>query len=144
MDRFKISLDVTNASEFHNMGIELWIDQTCFFDNTISPGRHHVVHDFECADGDHWFKIVLKNKTHENTKIDQQGNIVSDALIDISNLCIDEINIDTMIHNLADYVHDHNGTQTIAVHEFFGHLGCNGQVKLKFSTPIYLWLLENM
>jgi hypothetical protein len=144
MDRIKISLDVTNASEYHNMGIELWIDQTRFFDNTISPGRHHVIHEFECADGEHWFKIVLKNKTHENTRIDEQGNIATDALINISNVCLDEIDIDNMMHNLADYVHDGNGSQTIAVHDFFGDLGCNGQVQLRFSAPLYLWLLENM
>ena len=144
MDRIKISLDVTNASEYHNMGIELWIDQTRFFDNTISPGRHHVIHEFECADGEHWFKIVLKNKTHENTRIDEQGNIATDALINISNVCLDEIDIDNMMHNLADYVHDGNGSQTLAVHDFFGDLGCNGQVQLRFSAPLYLWLLENM
>lgn len=144
MDRIKISLDVINTSEFHNMGIELWIDKDKFFDNSVAPGKHHVVHEFECADGDHWFRIVLKNKTHQNTRIDDQGNIVSDALIDISNVCIDGINIDTMMQEIADYVHDGNGTQTIAVHDFFGHLGCNGKVQLQFSTPFYLWLLENM
>ena len=144
MDRIKISLDVTNASDFHNMGIELWINRNKFFDNSVSPGKHHVVHEFECGEGDHWLKIVLKNKTHENTLIDDQGNIISDALIDINNVCLDEINIDTMMYNLAEYVHDGNGSKTIAVHDFFGHLGCNGRVQLKFSSPVYLWLLENM
>ena len=144
MDRIKISLDVTNASRYHNMGIELWIDSDKFFDNTVSPGRHHVIHEFECADGDHWLKIVLKNKTHENTQIDEHGNIVSDALINVSNVCLDEINIDTMMHSLADYVHNGNNSKTIAVHDFFGDLGCNGHVQMKFSTPVYLWLLENM
>lgn len=144
MDRIKISLDVTNASDFHNMGIELWIDRNKFFDNSVSPGKHHVVHEFDCEEGDHWLKIVLKNKTHENTLIDDQGNIISDALIDINNVCLDEINIDTMMHDLAEYVHDGNGSKTIAVHDFFGHLGCNGRVQLKFSSPVYLWLLENM
>jgi hypothetical protein len=144
MDRIKLSLDIVNASEFHNMGIELWIDKNKFFDNAISPGRHHVIHEFECADGDHWFKIVLKDKIPENTTVDADGNILSDALIDIENLCLDEINIDNILHSLADYVHDGNGSQTIAVHTFYGHLGCNGRVQLKFSSPVYLWLLENM
>jgi hypothetical protein len=126
------------------MGIELWIDKNKFFDNNISPGRHHVVHEFECAEGEHWFKIVFKDKLPENTRIDDQGNIVDDALIDIENVCLDEINIDTMLHSLADYVHDGNGSQAMAVDKFYGHLGCNGQVTLKFSAPVYLWLLENM
>ena len=29
-------------------------------------------------------------------------------------------------------------------HPFFGNMGCNGYVSLKFATPIYLWLLEHM
>ncbi len=144
MDKIKISLDLVNISEFHNMGIELWIDDDKFFDNNISPGRHHVIHELECAEGEHWFHIVFKDKLPENTQIDDQGSIISDALIDIENVCLDEINIDTMLHALADYVHDGNGTKTVAVHPFYGHLGCNGRVELKFSTPVYLWLLENM
>jgi len=144
MDRVKLSLDVVNASEFHNMGIELWIDKNKFFDNAITPGCHHIIHEFDCADSEHWLKIVLKNKTQENTQIDESGNIVKDGLISISNVCLDEINIDNMLTLLADYVHDGNGSQTISVHPFYGHLGCNGRVQLKFSSPVYLWLLENM
>lgn len=144
MDRIKISLDITNTSEFHNMGIELWVDKDKFFDQAISPGRHHVIHEFDCDEGEHYLNLVLKNKTHENTQIDEQGHIIKDALINVSNVCLDEINIDTMMHALADYVHDQNGTKTIAVHDFYGDLGCNGRVQLKFSAPVYLWLLENM
>lgn len=144
MDLIRLSLDISNTSEFHNMGIELWIDRNKFFDNSVAPGTHHVIHEFDCEDGEHWLKIVLKNKTQENTKIDHEGNIVADSLINVSNICLDEINIDTMMHNLADYVHDGNGTKTIAVHDFYGNLGCNGRVQLKFSAPVYLWLLENM
>jgi hypothetical protein len=144
MENIKISLDVTNPSQFHNIGIELWLDQQKFFDNTVSPGRHHVIHEFESADQDHFFKIVLKNKTHEHTKIDDEGNIISDTLINVSNVCFDEINIDDIIYVLADYVHDNNGSSVPAVHDFFGDLGCNGQVQFKFSTPVYLWLIDNM
>ena len=144
MDKIKLSLDITNPSEFHNLGIELWIDKAKFFDNLIGPGTHHVIHEFEIADGDHCFKIKFKNKRHEHTKIDEAGGIISDALINVSNICLDEIKIDQLIHEKAEYIHDTNGIETIAVHPFYGNLGCNGHVQLKFSTPVYLWLLENM
>jgi len=44
----------------------------------------------------------------------------------------------------AVYVHDFNGTGKFVNKQFFGEMGCNGTVELKFSSPFYLWLLENM
>ena len=37
-----------------------------------------------------------------------------------------------------------NGTQPEIADNFFGIAGCNGTISFRFSTPIYLWLLENM
>jgi hypothetical protein len=144
MEKIKLSLDIVNASAFHNMGIELWLDKTKFFDNDISPGTHHVIHEFESQDQSHYFKIRLKNKTHQHTQIDESGQIISDALITIKNVCLDEIQIDQLMCEKAEYIHDGNGSKTIAIHKFYGNLGCNGHAQLQFSTPVYLWLLENM
>ena len=123
MEKIKLSLDITNPSEFHNLGIELWLNKTMFFDNFISPGTHHIIHEFESDDSNHILKIKLKNKTHEHTKINSAGEIISDTLINISNFCIDEIMIDQLMFNLAEYVHDGNGSKAVAVHKFYGNLG---------------------
>jgi len=49
-----------------------------------------------------------------------------------------------MFTELATYTHDFNGTKELTQEKFYGVMGCNGTVSLKFATPIYLWLLENM
>jgi hypothetical protein len=144
MDTIKISLDIVNRSQHHNLGIELWIDREKFFDNTVSPGQHHIIHAFNADDGEHVLCMVLKNKGPEHTLVDESGNITEDALINISNIKIDEIDVTQLVYELAQYVHDGNGHQTIAVHQFCGDMGCNGQVQLSFANPLYLWLLENM
>lgn len=144
MDIIQLSLDVTNTSQAHNMGIELHLDDTKFFDSTISPGTHHIIHSFKSEDQEHTFKLVLKGKNDSNTKIDEQGNIIEDALIDVKNFKIDEIEIDQLVNELAVYCHNNNGHSELTKNKFYGHLGCNGTVELKFSSPIYLWLLENM
>lgn len=144
MDTIKISLDVSNRSQHHNLGIELWVDREKFFDNNISPGLHHIIHEFQAPDGEHVLKIILKNKTAEHTKVDECGNIVEDALINIDNIFLDEINVTQLVYQLSQYVHDGNGHETIAVHPFYGDMGCNGRVQLSFENPVYLWLLENM
>jgi hypothetical protein len=144
MDTIKISLDVTNRSQHHNLGIELWIDQARFFDNTVSPGCHHIMHEFDAQDGEHVLRIVLKNKTADHTRLDDAGAIIEDALINIDNIMLDEINVTQLVYELGQYVHDGNGHETIAVHRFYGDMGCNGRVQLSFESPVYLWLLENM
>lgn len=144
MDTVQLSLDLVNTSDAHNMGIELWMDQVKFFDSKISPGTHHVVHTFESREQEHTFKIILKDKNDSNTKIDDAGNILKDSLIDVKNISVDEINIDQLFSELSVYRHDNNGHGQLTENKFFGHLGCNGVVELKFSSPIYLWLLENM
>ncbi len=144
MEKIKLSLDVVNPSKFHNIGIELWLDNTKFFDNIISTGRHHVIHEFESEDCEHVLKIQLKNKTAEHTKIDNSGNIVEDALINIENIMLDEIDVTQIVYQLSQYIHDGNGHESVAVHPFYGHLGCNGYVQLSFASPVYMWLLESM
>jgi len=144
MDTIRISLDVSNRSQHHNLGIELWIDQEKFFDSTISPGTHHIVHDFSAQDGEHILRAVLKNKTAEHTRVNEQGDIIEDALIRIDNISFDGIDIAQLVYQLSQYVHDGNGSETIAVHPFYGDMGCNGRVQLSFQSPVYLWLLENM
>jgi hypothetical protein len=69
---------------------------------------------------------------------------VSDATLAISNLAFDEIKLGHMVTKLATYDHDFNGTKAPVQDRFYGEMGCNGTVSLGFTTPIYLWLLENM
>jgi hypothetical protein len=145
MKKVRISLDVINTSKNHNVGIELRLDNFKFFDSTVSPGTHHILHEFNEDDAEHCLYIVMKGKTQQDTKLDEQGNIIEDTIIDVKNITIDEINIDHLMIDLSQYIHDGNGTEVSqSIHKFYGHMGCNGRVQLKFTCPVYLWLLENM
>jgi len=87
---------------------------------------------------------VLKNKTAEHTQVDDHGNIITDARLLITDLAFDEIKLGHMLVEQAVYTHNFNGTGATIQDKFYGELGCNGTVSLKFSTPMYLWLLEHM
>jgi hypothetical protein len=65
-------------------------------------------------------------------------------VLSIANVTMDGIKLGHMFSEKTCYYHDFNGAELLAEHNFFGVMGCNGYVSLKFSTPIYLWLLENM
>ena len=96
------------------------------------------------ADGSHALDFTLSGKTAEHTKIDAAGEITDDVTVSISDMAFDEIALGHLMVEHSTYTHDMNGTGSTVQHKFFGTMGCNGTVRLSFSTPVYLWLLENM
>jgi hypothetical protein len=103
-----------------------------------------VQFDVEDDDGEHELRVVLKNKLSQHTKINAQGNIEQDAVITVNCFRFDEILVDQVVQEQAVYYHDFNGTTAAVQERFYGSMGCNGTLSLKFSTPVYLWLLEKM
>lgn len=135
-------LDTTDASTA--LGFEAWIDNQKFFDSAHVQAKQQIVVEIVDDDSEHELKFVLKNKRSDCTRIDEVGNIISDATLSITDLSFDEIELGHMFAEQATYTHDFNGNGPISQHKFYGNLGCNGTVSLKFTTPIYLWLLEHM
>lgn len=91
---------------------------------------------------DHELQLEMYNKLPEHTRIDAYGNVASDASLTIEEFTMDEIALSPW--NIGTYFHDRNGTSDPVEEKFYGEMGCNGRVTLKFSTPIYLWLLDHM
>ena len=126
------------------LGCEIWIDDTCLIDTDHVNQTLHVEHKFNDLDGEHLLRITLKNKLSEHTQVDESGAIVSDALLSISNINFEGIDCLQIMQDRAVYRHNFNGTADQIDDQFFNCMGCNGTVELKFTTPLYLWLLENM
>jgi hypothetical protein len=64
-------------------------------------------------------------------------------VVTVGSFEFEDINVNQIVQDLAVYTHDFNGSATKTQDKFFGSMGCNGTLSLKFSTPIYIWLLEN-
>lgn len=96
-------------------------------------------------DGTHELRIVFEGKTHEHTVLNEQGAIVSDAVLSIADFTIDGVELGHTLTEQAVYWHNNNqDSGEYQPHKFYRDLGCNGEVVLKFTSPVYLWLLENM
>jgi hypothetical protein len=131
----------SNAVDLH---LEINLDNSTIFSGQIDQ-EITVVHNIDdSVEIDRCLTFIMSGKTSDHTVIDQNNNIVSDSMLCIEDLQFDGIDITTMFYNLATYRHNFNGNGVDTVEKFFGNMGCNGTVELKFSTPIYLWLLENM
>jgi len=135
-------LNTTNPAA--ELGFEAWVDNTKFVDIDHVTEQQPIAMEIPDDDADHELIFVLKHKTDQHTQIDENNKIVSDATLTVTELAFDEIKLGHMVTKLAVYTHDFNGTGTPTQDKFYGEMGCNGTVSLKFSTPIYLWLLENM
>jgi hypothetical protein len=144
MDTANISFDIDTTDGVAHLGIEVWIGNTCLYQNNHVTESYHFSHDISDEDGEHELKIVLKGKTNNHTVIDDQGNIIKDALISISNIQIDEIDFTQIFYKQTQYHHDFNGSREPVTDKFHRYMGCNGAIVFKFTSPIYLWLLENM
>ena len=144
METVKISFDVETSDSECPLGIEIWLDDIVLLTNNHVQETVSFSHDINDHDGEHELRIVMLGKTSDHTIVDEAGNIVKDAILQISNVVIDDIDVNQLFLDKCVYTHNFNGTQPEIQDTFHGIAGCNGNISLKFSTPIYLWLLENM
>ena len=144
METVKISFDIETSDAECPMGVEIWLDDAILLSNNHVREKISFVHDISDDDGEHNLQVVLSGKTADHTKVDEAGNIVKDATLQISNVVIDELDVNQLFLEKCVYTHNFNDTQPEIADKFHGVAGCNGTISFKFSTPIYLWLLENM
>jgi hypothetical protein len=139
-----ISCQINTTDAVAALGLEVWVDDQKHFDTDHVLGAEIISIELADDDSDHTLKFVMKNKTPAHTVINKAGDIISDARLIVSDLMFDKIPLGHVFVDLAVYTHDFNGTGAVTDSKFYGEIGCNGTIGLKFSTPIYLWLLEHM
>ena len=129
------------------MGFEFWVEDACWVDrpNIEQPETIRVDGLIDSpAQGTKTMSFVFKNKQPWHTIVGDNGDFLQDPVITITNFKIDDIDCDHILQQLGEYYHDFNGTGQTTIQKFYGTMGCNGQVNLEFSTPIFVWLLEHM
>ena len=144
METVQISFDVETSDSECPLGIQIWLDDSLLLDNPHVQEKISFAHDISDDDGEHQLRIVISGKTTGHTQVDDQGNIIKDATLQISTVTIDGIDVNQLFLDRCVYTHDFNGTQTEIQDTFHGVAGCNGTIVFEFTTPIYLWLLESM
>jgi hypothetical protein len=144
MNQTTISCKIETSDPACPLGLEIWLDDLQIFNQEHVTETIEFCHDINDDAADHSLRFLLKNKPADYTQIDADGNIIKDARLKISDIEFDEIALNYMIAQQAIYTHSFNGAGAETQEKFYGEMGCNGVVSLKFSTPIYLWLLEHM
>lgn len=139
-----ISCDIGTTDATAALGLEIWLDDQKILDCNHVQESLNFCHKISDEDQEHVLKFILKNKTAEHTQVDSENRIIKDACLTVTNVKFDDIPLGQVLFDLALYEHDYNGTGSPTQEKFYGQMGCNGVVTMPFSTPIYMWFLENM
>ena len=143
----ELKFDVDTNDPDAKLGLEVWEDDKKFLDLehvTQAQTITHCIVDEDTDSNNHVLKFVLKNKVDAHTVLDESGNIVKTAMISIKDIKFDNIDVTQLFFDISEYSHNFNGHGETVTEKFYGNMGCNGTVAVKFTTPVYLWLLENM
>ena len=140
--KFSCQIGTTNSEL--PLGLEIWVDDLQIFNEDQLDGIQDFEYNIEETDAEHELRFIIKNKTTDYTKVDDQGNIISDSRVIVRKLNFDGIDLNYNVLSRMVYTHDFNSTQPATQQPYSEELGCNGVLSLKFYTPIYIWLLENI
>ena len=140
----KLSFDIGVTNPTAGVSIAVWIDDQCIYDTSDLQQTHHLIHEINDQEGTHEMRVIMSGKTSDHTVIDTDGNILQDVMFTLGNFDIDGIAVDHLVQSKIKYQHDFNGTQPPITDTFHGFMGCNGTLSFEFTTPMYMWLFENM
>lgn len=125
-------------------------DVTYIQGNITAPSGEIVFIEFdtELSEDVHQLKITLLNKDAATDVVKNENNeVIKDILLNVESIEIDDIDIGFLRFSKSKFHMDkkqvYNGTVTDSI-ESCVNLGFNGSYTLEFTSPFYLWLLENL
>ena len=147
MEALKFTIDIKPIFHKNPPKVKIYVgDQKIYDDIVLVEKKIEKTLDLT-DDSEHQLTITLHGKTEEDTAIDDNGNILNDQLIKLTDVMIDDVSIIgsmSVDQEKFYYEHDGNGSHELKKHPFFDTLGCNGDAVINFSTPFYVWLLETL
>ena len=136
---------------------EILMGGKSYFDGDITSTEdkpQSIEFEHESEEGkDHTLTISRSGKTKSDTVINDKGDILKDQLLHIKNIEIDEIDIGALVYEgvyTPEYPEPWATQQRSAGQELpvsfknVNTMGHNGVWQLRFASPFYMWLLENL
>jgi hypothetical protein len=141
-----LELDISANADCEDIRLEVYINDTSIFQTTAQQTIQTIIYDIDEDPADHELKLVMSGKTSKHTIVDNNDQITSDIFFIINRLEFEELDMTELfcLGRRSRHKHSFNSTQPEFDDEFYGQIGCNGTVFMPFSTPIYLWLFDNI
>jgi hypothetical protein len=153
--KFKIELYATMWNSPPHA--EIMIDDKSHFNGNITtsesdPTSIEFTHEFN--EGSSYDLIIKRsNKGKNQTIVNEKGDILKDQILHIKNIEIDEIDIGALVYEglyTPEYPEPWATQQNEAGNTLeksfksVTKMGHNGEWRLGFASPFYMWLLENL
>lgn len=110
--------------------------------------------DVDIKEGECSLIIELLNKSVYDTVVDPNNSVVEDLLLNIDSVEIDEIDLGILLWTISDYQPNYPDSYRLKMSQLGQelpasvkncvNLGWNGKWNLPFTSPFYIWLLENI
>lgn len=115
-----------------DLRIQIILDQQVLLDQALTTELTKFHYDFidTVHTQEHELQIFLSGVPEEQA---ENANV----MLKVHNLWIERLNMHSALEDYGQYIHDNNKVQVPSE-----YLGCNGYWSLKFTTPIYAWLLD--
>ena len=148
MNEEKLSFVVALSGTFwdRHPQFSIWLDDRQVVASEInSTDQQEFKFERALDEGEHTLKIRLENKVSQDTVI-KNNEVVNDMLLNIEDIIIDDISLGNLLWSaeyIMDHPHEYKG-QTVTKLDNCVNLGWNGTYVIKFTSPFYIWLLEQL
>jgi hypothetical protein len=152
---FKIGL--SGSSQVKHPKFKILINDTEFVNSELKGGVNETEYfefDVPMTEGENSLIIEFNNKSVHDTIMDSNGAIIEDLLLNIDSVEIDEIDLNSLLWTASEYRPNYpemykiktaqSGQELSESIRNCVNLGWNGKWVLPFTSPFYIWLLENI
>lgn len=152
-----LKIGLSGSSSTKHPQFAILLNDQKFFDTVLTQGPNiteYFEFDAEVEEGNCFLSIEFKNKTILDTVLDKDGNIISDLLLNIDSIEIDEMDLGSLLWTASNYVPNYpekykekiaaTGQTLSESVQNCVNLGWNGKWTLPFQSPLYIWVLENI
>ena len=130
---------------WHHAKCKVYLDDELIHDGEITE-QTTVSWEGEIEDEtDHKITVEFYGKKLDDTEADESGSPIEDKnlMLVIEKIIICGIDVEALIYGNNVYYPEKNDNAPDKI-EGITHLGWNGTWEFPFSSPVYIWLLENL
>ena len=143
MEKEKVKFDIELSGTCWDKIPEfsMGIDDQEFVKDFVSDSR---VFSFaaELTEEEHILWVDFHNKTDDQVvKTKDETGIEKDMLLNIEKIFIDGVEIGVLKWHASEFIAKDPKRETL---DKCVNFGWNGRYQIKFTSPVYLWLLENL
>lgn len=137
----QLELDFSANKDSADVILEIYFNDKKILQSCAQTVRQTTTLDLPEHSGDHVLRLVMSGKNHTHTVTDQHNQIIDDVYFTVDRLEFEGLDMkEIFCQGQLCYTHSFNQDQPVILDEFYGVIGCNGCVDMKFSTPFFLWL----